>query len=200
MHQTPAWGPLTLTLARHPDRPPRQGTLAVTATQVTFHGVRRAGGTLPPVEVSAVYAKELSPPQDEAPVEWLLMTSLPVRDFASACTVVHWYRCRWEIALFFRVLKPGCQIEQMRVQTEQRLLHALAMYVIVAWRIHNITMASRAYPAMSCEVVFEPREWRTLYTMQHHGHPPPTPPPLREMGRSLAQLGGFLASTPSQRI
>jgi hypothetical protein len=31
--------------------------------------------------------------------------------------------------------------------------------------------------------------------MQHHGHPPPTPPPLREMVRSLAQLGGFFART-----
>jgi hypothetical protein len=29
--------------------------------------------------------------------------------------------------------------------------------------------------------------------MQQHGHPPPTPPPLREMVRSLAQLGGFFA-------
>ena len=81
----------------------------------------------------------------------------------------------------------------MRVQPDQRLRKALAMYMIVAWRIHTITMAGRAYPEVSCEVVFEPREWRTLYTMQHHGHPPPTPPPLREMVRSLAQLGGFLA-------
>ena len=85
-----------------------------------------------------------------------------MRDFASACTVVHWYRCRWEIELFFRVLKQGCQIEQVRVQTEPRLLNALAIYVIMAWCIHNITMASRAYPAMSCEVVFAPREWHTL--------------------------------------
>ena len=97
--------------------------------------------------------------------------------------------------MFCRVLKQGCQIEQVRVQTEQRLLNALAIYVIVAWRIHNITMASRAYPAMSCEVVFAPREWHTLSMMQHHSHPPPTPPPLREMVRSLAQLGGFLART-----
>jgi transposase Tn5 family protein len=188
-------GTLTLELARQPDRPPRQITLAVTATQVTFHGARRPGGKLPPVEVRAVYAKESSPPQDDEPVEWWLLTSLPVTDFLRACTVVHWYRCRWAIELFFRVLKQGCQIEQWRVQTDQRLLNALALYMIVAWRIHNITMAGRAYPAISCEVVFEPREWHTLYMMQHHCHPPPTPPPLREMVRSLAQLGGFLART-----
>lgn len=160
--QTPAWGTLPLPLARQPERPPRQGTLAVTATPVTCHGARRPGGTLPPLEVSAVSAKEPSPPPGEAPVEWLLLTRLPVRDCASACTGVHWYRCRWDTALFFRVRKPGCQIEQGRVQTEQRFLNALAMYVIVAGRIHNITMAGRAYPAVSCEIVLAPREWHTL--------------------------------------
>ena len=97
--------------------------------------------------------------------------------------------------MFFRVLKQGCQIEQVRVQTDQRLLNALALYVIVAWRIHTITMAGRVYPAISCEVVFEPREWHTLSTIQHDCDPPPTPPPLCEMVRSLAQLGGCLGRT-----
>jgi hypothetical protein len=63
----------------------------------------------------------------------------------------------------------------------------------VAWRIHNSTMASRAYPDVSCAIVCEPREGPTLYTLPQHGHPPPTPPPRREMGRSLAPLGGFFA-------
>ena len=54
-------------------------------------------------------------------------------------------------------------------------------------------MAGRAYPEASCEVVFAPQEWSTLYMMQQHCHPPPTPPPLREMVRSLAPLGEFFA-------
>jgi hypothetical protein len=65
--------------------------------------------------------------------------------------------------------------------------------VIVAWRLPNITMAGRASPEVSGEIVFEPQEWCTLYTRPHHCHPPPTPPPRREMVRSLAQLGGFFA-------
>jgi hypothetical protein len=146
MQQTPALGTLTIELARQPERPPRPITLSVTAKPVTFHGARRLGGKLPPVTVSAVYVQEPSPPPGEEPVEWLLLTSLPVTDFPRACLVVQWYRCRWEIELFFRVLKQGCQIEQLRMQTEKRLRNALAMYLIVAWRIHNITMAGRAYP------------------------------------------------------
>jgi hypothetical protein len=193
MQQARPAGSITVELTRQPDRPPRQVTLKVAVKQVTFHGARRPGGRLPPVELVAVYAKEPRPPSGEKPIKWLLLTSLPVADFPSACTVVQWYRCRWEIELFFRVLKQGCQIEQLRLQTDQRLLNALALYLIVAWRIHSITMAGRTYPDVSCEVVFEPREWHTIYTMQHHRHPPQAPPSLRDMVRGLAQLGGFLA-------
>lgn len=81
------------------------------------------------------------------------------------------------------------------MQTEQRLLHAIVLYLIVAWRIHRITMAGRAYPAVPCDVVFEPREWHTMYPMQPHRHPPQAPPSLREMVRGWAQRGGFFART-----
>lgn len=92
-----------------------------------------------------------------------------------------------------RVLKHGCQSEQLRVQTAQRGLNARAIDWIVAWRIHTITMAGRAYPEGSCEGVFARQEWHTLYTRPPHGHLPPPPPPRRAMVRSLAPLGGFFA-------
>src|SRR5215510_9839053 len=97
--------------------------------------------------------------------------------------------------LFFRVLKQGCQIERLRLETAHRLLNALALHLIIAWRIHTITMLGRAYPDASCEVVFEPYQWQTIYIMQFHRRPPVPPPPLREMVRALAQLGDLLART-----
>jgi hypothetical protein len=195
MQQARAAGHLTVDLTRQPGRPPRPATLSVAVKRVTFIGARRPGGRLPPVEVVAVYTKECHPPSGEEPIAWLLLPSLPVADFPSACTVVQWYRCRGEIERLFRVLKQGCQIEPLRLQTAQRLLNAIALYLIVAWRIHSITMVGRAYPDVPCEVVFEPREWHTIYTMQHHRAPPQAPPSLRETVRGLAQLGGFLART-----
>jgi hypothetical protein len=188
-------GKSTLRLSRQADRPSRRVTLTVTARPVTFNGARRPGGRLPSVQVWAVYAKEAKPPKGEDPIEWLLLTSVPVENFAGACTVVQWYRARWEIELFFRVLKQGCQIERLRLETDHRLLNALAIYLIIAWRIHTVTMMGRTYPEASCEGVFEPREWQAIYTMQYHSPPPAQPPPLRDTVRALAQLGGFLART-----
>jgi hypothetical protein len=112
MQQAGAAGRLPVELTRQPDRPPRQVTLPVAVKRVTFHGAHRPGGRLPPVEVVAVYAKECRPPRGEEPIEWLWLTRLPGADCPRACTVVQWYRCRWEIELFFRVLKQGCQIER----------------------------------------------------------------------------------------
>src|SRR5262249_7057275 len=150
-------GKLTLQLARQADRPAGRITLSVKALPVTFYGARRPGGRLPPVRVWAVYAIELKPPKGEEPLEWLLLTSVPVSTFSGACLVMQWYRARWEIELFFRVLKQGCQIERLRLETAHHLLNALAIYLIIAWRIHTITMLGRAYPHASCALVFEPR-------------------------------------------
>jgi hypothetical protein len=111
MQQARAAGRMTVELTRQPDRPPRLVTLRVAVKRVTCNGARRPGGRPPPVEVVAVYAKECRPPSGEAPIAWLLLTSLPVADFPSACTVVQWYPCRGDIERFFRVLTHGCQIE-----------------------------------------------------------------------------------------
>jgi hypothetical protein len=188
-------GRISFELSRQADRPARRVTLSVKARPVTFNGARRPGGRLPPVQLWAVYAIELKPPKGEEPIEWLLLTSVPVEDFSGACLVVQWYRARWEIELFFRVLKPGCQIERLRLETAHRLLNALAISLIIAWRIHTITMMGRAYPDASSAIVFEPREWQAIYTMQYHSPPPDQPPPLRDTVRALAQLGGFVART-----
>jgi hypothetical protein len=86
-----------------------------------------SSGRLPPVQVWAVDAKALKPPKGEEPLEGRLLTSGAVAGFSGACMVVQWDRARWEIDLFFRVLKHGCQLERLRLETDPRLLNALAI-------------------------------------------------------------------------
>jgi hypothetical protein len=91
---------------------------------------------------------------------------MPVENLETAQAIVEWYRCRWEIEIYFRVLKQGCQIERLRLETDSRLYNAIAVYMIVGWRIHTITMQSRSWPKVNCELVFTEREWKTVYLMQ----------------------------------
>jgi len=148
---------------------------------------------LPPVRVQAVYVKEESPPPGAEPLEWMLLTNLPVEDFRTAKVILRWYRTRWEIELYFRILKQGCQIEKLRLEAPERLERCLAVYLSIAWRLHHLTNTARAYPHVPCTTVFAMKEWQTIYLLSKHKRPPQKPPPLRTMTRRLAQLGGFLA-------
>ena len=100
---------------------------------------------------------------------------------------------RWEIEIYFRVLKQGCQVEALRLETDKRLLNCIGICMIVAWRIHTITMQSREWPGIRCDILFSEKEWKTIYLMSKMTKPPKRPPTLKEISRMLVQLGGFLA-------
>jgi hypothetical protein len=191
LHSSPCIGKRSIQTPRSGKKSARKANLAIYAKEVEFCG--RKGHALELVSVYAVYAKEIRPPKGEEAIEWMLLTSIPVEDTKTAHAVVDWYRCRWEIEIFFRVLKQGCQIERLRLETDPRLYNAIAVYMIVGWRIHTITMQSRTWPKISCKQTFTEREWKTIYLMQTKKKPPKKAPDLRTITRMLAQLGGFLA-------
>ena len=123
----------------------------------------------------------------------MLLTNLPVEDGAAAKQFIAWYQARWEIELYFRIVKQGCKIEALRLETPARLERCIAVYLIVAWRLHYLTQIARSVAKAPCTRAFSDQEWRTIYLLHMKRPPPKTPPPLREMVRMLAQLGGFLA-------
>jgi hypothetical protein len=144
------------------------------------------------IEVTAVYAVEINPPKDQDPVAWLLLTNEPASTGHDAATVVQWYLCRWQIEIFFRILKSGCKIEELQLQHVDRIEAALAMYCIIAWRVLWLTMLGRSCPEMSCETVFETDEWQAAYTIKNKEAPPDVPPDLSTMIAIVASFGGFL--------
>jgi hypothetical protein len=195
LEEAPVLGQTSVEVSEQAGRTARQARLTVRTCAVTFNRGRRRGGHLPPVRVQAVYAKEDSPPPGEEPLEWMLLTNLPVDDFPTAELILSWYRARWEIELYFRILKQGCRIEKLRLEAPERLERCIAIYMIIAWRLHYLTQVARAYPDAPCTTVFEGQEWQTIYLLQTHKRPPQKPPSLQTMTRMLAQLGGFLART-----
>ena len=67
------------------------------------------------------------------------------------------------IEVFFRMLKSGCRVEERRFEHVDRLLPCLAVYLIVAWRMLYVCRLGRSCPEISCEAVFEPAEWKSVY-------------------------------------
>ena len=146
-----------------PARVVRQSVHAETVTLKPPERPSIKGFKLPPVTINIVFAEELNPPDNVEPVNWMLLTCLPINDYEQVYSILQWYMARWEIEIFFRVLKQGCKIEKLQLETEKRFAVCLAFYMIIAWRVLYVTMLGREYPNINCEAVFDKAEWQTVY-------------------------------------
>ena len=173
-------------------RPARSVQQQIKAVRVTLKAPARPDRTLVDVSVTALLATEPNPPAGEDPLEWLLLTNLPVETPEQASEKLLWYLCRWQVEIYFKVLKSGCRIEELQLETRERLEPALAFYMIIAWRVLYLTMLGRECPEMSCDAVFADQEWRAVYLVTQRKPPPEQPPSLDTMVRMVASLGGFL--------
>jgi hypothetical protein len=185
-------GRLKVQVPRSADGPAREALMTVRSATLELKPPDRVGRKLPPVTVNAVWIREESAPVGIKPIEWLLLTSLPVDDFEAAARVVDYYGCRWPIEIFFRIYKSGCRIEKIQLDGEDNLLPCLSLYLIVAWRVHWLTMLGRTCPDLACDVVFAEEEWRSVWTIVRREPAPAVAPPLNEMIGLVASLGGYL--------
>jgi Transposase Tn5 dimerisation domain/Transposase DNA-binding/Transposase DDE domain len=177
---------------RRQPRKTREAVVEVRAARVTLRAPERPAGQLADVTVHAVLVREVDPPADDVAVEWLLLTSLPIDTIDQVRVIVQYYCSRWMVEIFFRVLKSGCRVEKRRFKHVDRLLPCLAVYLIVAWRTLYVCRLGRSCPEISCEAVFEPAEWQSVYQVVKRQSPPKQAPKLQEMVRLVAQLGGYV--------
>jgi hypothetical protein len=192
LEQAPALGTLKIEVKARPQRPARLADVTLRSASVMLRAPQRVGHQLPCVSINAVLAREENAADGVEPLEWLLLTSLPVNSLEQASTVVEWYGVRWSIEVFFNVLKNGCQVSRLQLETEDRLLPCIGLYLITTWRVLYSLMLGRACPQLSCEMVFEASEWRAAYIVVKRCQPPDTPPSLGEMVSLVTSLGGYL--------
>ena len=144
------------------------------------------------VTASCIVARETTPPAGEKAIEWRLLTNRTVATLAQATLMIDWYRARWEIEMFFHVLKNGCRVEALQLGEIERIERAVVMYMIVAWRIARLMRLGRSCPELDAALMFEPDEWRAAYILNKEKIPDKTPT-LNAVVRLIARLGGFLA-------
>jgi hypothetical protein len=183
---------------RRQNRETRQATVAVRATTMTLRPPWRFDRQLPAITVNVVLVREERPPAGEPPVEWILVTTLPIDTPEQVRTVVAYYCVRWCIEILFRTLKSGCRIEQRRFEHIERLLPCLALYLIVAWRTMFVCRMGRECPDLNCEAIFEPSEWQAVWVAVHKKKPPKQPPQLSAMVHLIAGLGGYVERPSSE--
>jgi hypothetical protein len=141
IRQEPSWGELTIEVPRGDDRPSRQATLTMRFASLEIQPPRHhlKPTALEPLTVQVILAQQENPPVDSTPISWLLLTTLPVNCFDEAVQCVRWYSYRWLIERYHYVLKSGCRLEQLQLETRERIERALATYSIVGWRLLWLT-------------------------------------------------------------
>ena len=188
----PVAGVQVVQLPRQGSRAAREAHLAIRYAAVSLLAPTGHKGA-PAIALWAVYAQEQQAPEGVKPLEWLLLTTLPVTSFEHAREKLLWYTRRWGIEVLHRTLKSGCRIEQRQLGHADRLEACLAIDLVVAWRIYHLNKLGREHPEAACTLYFEDAEWKALmmFTMQNPV-PPIKPPSLREAIHRVASLGGFL--------
>jgi hypothetical protein len=183
---------------RRQARSARTASVTLQAAMVTLKGLRRPGQNGGPriklldVTVNVVLVREENPPAGEPAIEWLLVTSLPVTTLSEIETVVDYYSCRWLIEQYFKVVKSDCEVEKLQLETTDRLMACVAVYLIVAWRVLYLVRLGRECPDMKCDTVLMPEEWQSVWRVVKGEDPPKQTPSLGVMIRLIAQLGGYI--------
>lgn len=175
---------------KHPPRDERKTTLLVSAVPVEIRRPNHATGP-DSLRLHVVHVREQDAPEGETPVEWRLMTNLPIETAEDVAAIVDAYRARWLIEEFFKALKTGCSFLKRQAESRTVLERILAIYAAAAWRLLLLRWLSRSAPDLPAELVVTPTQ---LECLRHAAVRKPLSkrPTVREITLAIAALGGHL--------
>lgn len=179
--------------ARSRSREARTAELEIRKATIQIRRPVHTDRSLPAgLTVNVVLCEEIHPPEGADPIRWMLVTTLPIETVEDVQRVISTYCVRWQIEVYFRTLKSGCKIEQRRFEAIDRVFNALAFFSVIAWRVMYVCHLGRECPEMDCEVMFEPSEWKSVYSILGKPIPRDGCPSLNDVVRAIARLGGFM--------
>jgi len=144
-----------------PKRPGRIAEMAVRYKRIQLRPARYHADKAP-IDIWVIHALEENPPANTEAVEWFLLTTINIASCEDAERCLRWYCLRWRIEDWHRVLKSGCCIEDIAHETAERLRRAIAINLVIAWRIMLMTLLGRETPDLPAEVLFSDVELSTL--------------------------------------
>ena len=188
----PARGERPLRVSASPGRSARKTTV-----KIAFAAVQRAA----PCERHGVYAAqplavwvirvwEPVSPTGEEPLEWVLLTNVPVACAADAHERVSWYERRSIIEEYHKGQKTGCRIESMQFDALERLEPAIAVLSVVTTTLLQLRDAARAPDAdqrLATEVIGSDY---VEVLAGHYGNRLGPKPTILKFTMHVARLGG----------
>ena len=148
----------------------------------------------PPLDLTVIHACERDAPAGCEPIDWKLITDLPVRTRVEAIEKLNWYALRWKIETFHKIMKSGCKAEESKLRTAERLVNLIATLCIMSWRIFWMTMVNRSAPDAAPGVALTKLEIELLDRLVKDKDPRSSKrKTLTDYLTKVARLGGYLA-------
>jgi hypothetical protein len=188
-------GSYKLSLRTRPGVKARTALIEVSVVKVRFPRptnrspwLKRCG--IQELAVNVLLVREKNAPPGTTPIEWVLLTSLPIETFEDAYQVIDDYEHRWLIEEYHKVLKTGCSVERHALRSADRLEPLLALTAVIGTRLLQLKLLGRNQPEAKA-ATHVPNSWLKALKLAR--------PKLKitEMTvytffRELAKLGGFL--------
>lgn len=146
-----------------------------------------------PITVFAIWVKEIDAPDGSESLEWMLITNIEIKSLEEAIEKINWYKKRWHIENYHKVLKSGCNIEKSKLNHADKLEKIITLMSIIATRIYELKLTGRSDPEMPCTEILNSEEWQILYCVtKKTSKLPAQPPSCKQAVLWIAKLGGFL--------
>lgn len=200
----PAQGLQVKQLKAQHERPAREAKLQVSFQAITIWPPKNGAAlSKTPIQAWVVRVWEEEPPDGCEPLEWILVTTLPVETEADAWQCVEWYGYRWLCEDYHQGLKTGCALEARQVRSYEALTRLLGLLAPMAVRLLQLRAAAQHAPdapatsVIPDEIVQVVTALTPLPEKPHPKNksakrPADQPMTLDELWRAIAGLGGYL--------
>jgi len=130
-----------------------------------------------------------------------ILTNMKVHNHKEALEIIHYYKQRWQIETFFKILKTTCKVEDCRLGHAEKLIKFIGLKSIVAWRIYWATMLRRESPELPADCAITTAEWKSAWVTLNYkkikekkipNKIPDETPSLDTVIKWIAQLGGWI--------
>lgn len=165
-------GTYTVTVGKGPRKKARKAIVELRYGKLT---IRRPHSPVYPQKQLELYFVRVTEPVDGdgEPIDWLLLTSLTVDTVESACKIVSYYRNRWFIEDFHRLLKKkGFGIEDIQVENSQAFAVNLAVCIKSAY---EVALVKKGYDSQDqtapATIAFTPLEIQIVSMLNRRFNP-----------------------------
>lgn len=186
----PSQGGSVLIVPAERGRPQREALVTISWSQVTIQ---------PPVDATALHQTgmkvslvrvwEPEPPEGGEALEWILVTSVTVNTREDAWQRVMWYKWRWLIEDFHKVLKTGCLLEDRCLQTVEAFCNLLGILTPTAMRLLWLRQTAQMAPDTPATEVISKDVIQVVLSLDKR---PKATLTASDLWHTIARFGGYL--------